>query len=475
MSNVRTIFANMSWMMVSQLITSLCAFVWTLLTARYLGVTDYGILGTAISISALFSFICDCGITTYLVRAIATDFDNEYKYLGVGITLKVFLSILYLIVVSIALLVLGWDNYTVAICLLFAFECVFKSFYMVLFSSFQAHEKLKYQAIANTILNVLTLIFIVIVTFTDWALWGIAFAYILANLITFIYTVLALSRHIIVPRFILDVEFSKMMLKAGIPFALTALFYTIYYSIDMVMLTQFAGAYYTGLYNSTYKLINVLTLFYTIYTSVVFPVMSKLFKNEKDLLQLSFSKSVKYLSLVTIPLSVAMIFYAGDLITLCYGNQYADASGVLKILIWTVCFLFVNGACSLVLNASHREVSVTKIYSIAALFNVVMNLFLIPKYNVYGASVATVLSEILILALELYALSRINQLPDKHLVVDISKIVLASVLLGVFLYFANLSIWVAIPLGIIVYLAFIFILRTPDDDDRLIVRQIIGR
>ena len=42
MSRVRTVFANMSWLMFSQIITSVCAFVWTILTARYLGVSDYG-------------------------------------------------------------------------------------------------------------------------------------------------------------------------------------------------------------------------------------------------------------------------------------------------------------------------------------------------------------------------------------------------------------------------------------------------
>lgn len=40
MSRVRTVFANMSWLMFSQIITSVCAFVWTILTARYLGVSD---------------------------------------------------------------------------------------------------------------------------------------------------------------------------------------------------------------------------------------------------------------------------------------------------------------------------------------------------------------------------------------------------------------------------------------------------
>lgn len=475
MSNVRTIFANMSWMMISQIITSACAFVWTLLMARYLGVANFGIFGTAVSFSTIFGIFADFGINAYIVRAISTDFDNEPKYMGVAISVKVLLSILYMVMVFSSLLVLGWDNFVVAICLLFAFENAIKTCYGLLFASFQAHEKMKYQAISNTILNILTFIFIILITFTDWGLFGISIAYIIANVIAAIYTILALKRNIFTPKFIFNKNLSLKLIKASIPFALTSFFYTIYFSIDIVMLQQFSGSYPTGLYNSTYKLINVLTLFYTIYTAVVFPVMSKLFKNGEDLLNLSFNKSIKYLLLITIPLSIATVYYAGDIISLVYGNQYAQASGVLQILIWTVIFLFVNGACSLVLNASHKEVSVTKIYFIAALFNVVLNLILIPNYNVFGASFATVLSEILILVLELYALSKINQLPNKHLIGDILKIIVASIVLGIFLYYVNLTLWVAIPIAIIVYLILIVILRTIDENDRLIIKQILGR
>ena len=475
MSNVRTIFANMSWMMISQIITSVCAFVWTLLMARYLGVNDFGIFGTAVSFSTIFGIFADFGINAYIVREISTDFENEPKYMGVAISTKVLLSFLYMMMVFLALLILGWDNFVVAICLLFALENAIKTCYGLLFASFQAHEKMKYQAISNTLLNVLTFIFIIIITLTNWGLYGIAFAYIIANIIAAIYIILALKHHVFVPKFIFNKNLSINLIKAGIPFALSSFFYTIYFSIDMVMLQQFSGPYPTGLYNSTYKLINVLTLFYTIYTAVVFPVMSKLFKSDDNLLNLSFNKSVKYLSLITIPLSVATVFYAGDIINLVYGNQYAQADTVLKILIWTVIFLFVNGACSLVLNASHKEVSVTKIYSMAALFNIILNLILIPNYDVYGASIATVLSEILILVLELYALSKINQLPDKHLIFDILKIIIASVLLGIFLYYTKLTFWVAIPVAIIVYLILIVILRTQDETDILIVKQILGR
>lgn len=473
-NKVRTVFANMSWLMVSQIITSVLAFVWTLILARYLGVYDYGVFGTANSFVVLFGILADLGMATYLVRAIATDFDSENRYLNNAITLKLFLCVFYFIVVLVSLLILGWDAYLVTICLFFALETAFKSIFLLMFSSFQAHEMIKYQAIANIILNVLSFIFIIICTFTDYALYGVAFAFVLANVITLIYTTYILFKKFINFKFSFDFKEYKHLIKSGLPFALTSLFYTIYYSIDMVMITQFDSVYSTGLYNSTFKLISVVTLFYTIYSAVIFPVMSKLFKESTDLLYLSFNKSIKYLSLITIPLSIATVLYAGDIIFLCYGNQYAEAASVLQILIWTVCFLFVNGACSLLLNSAHKEVFVTKVYLFAAIFNVVLNLILIPKYSVYGASIATVMSEVFILVLELYMISKINQLPNKHLIYDLIKIISSSIVMGIVLYYAHLSMWFAIPVGIMVYFAVFILIKGLDSDDKLILRQIIG-
>lgn len=473
-NKVKTVFANMSWLMISQLITSVCAFIWTIIMARYLGPSEYGIFGTAVSFSVLFAFLADFGVSSYIVRSIATNFEEEHKYLDNAISLKIFLSMLYIIVVLIGSLVLRWNNYIVAICFIFAIESAVKSFQGVIFASFQAHEQMKYQAIANTVLNVLTLIFIVIITFTNFGLTGIAFAYIIANVIGLLYAFFALRKNIIKPNFSLNPKLYKLLLKGGIPFALTSLCYTIYYSIDIVMITQFSTTYASGLYNSAYKLINVLTLFYSIYTAVIFPVMSKLFVNEKNLLKLSFVKSVKYLSLVTIPICVFTLIYGYDIIGI-YGAEYIEAGGVLKILIWTICFLFINGACSLILNASHQEFSVTKIYFIAAIFNIALNLILIPHYSVYGASFATVLSEILIFILEMYMIKKIGQLPNKQFIYDFLKISVASGVLGIVLYTLNLNIWLAIPVSIIVYFSVILLMRTVDDEDKLIINQIINR
>ena len=106
--------------------------------------------------------------------------------------------------------------------------------------------------------------------------------------------------------------------------------------------THLVGDYSTGLYKSAYNIIYVFTTFFVVYQSVIFPIMSKFFKESQNLLKISFELSVKYLLLIILPLSVGVFFYAEPLVNLIYSNQYSLASVPVQILIWTVIFLFVN-------------------------------------------------------------------------------------------------------------------------------------
>ena len=70
---------------------------------------------------------------------------------------------------------------------------------------------------------------------------------------------------------------------------------------------------------------------------------------------------------------------------------------------------------------------------------------------------------------------KINQLPDRHFVYDVFRISVASGALGVVLHVLNLNMWLAIPVSIVVYFAVIFLVKTIDQEDKLIIKQIIGR
>ena len=241
------------------------------------------------------------------------------------------------------------------------------------------------------------------------------------------------------------------------------------------MLANLVGNYATGLYNATYKLITVFTLFYTAYTSVIYPIMSKLYKNNQKLLTISYEKSIKYLMLIMIPLSVAITYYSSDIIQLFFGQEYAVASPILSILIWTVCILFINTVGNILLNASHKEFAVTKIYAIAAAFNIIMNFILIPSFSYIGAAITTVLSDMLIFIIQKYILHKIGHKPNKKLYYDGGKIIIASAILGFALYYLNLNMWVALPVGIVIYFVVIIALKFFDDDDKYIIKDIVGK
>ena len=475
MSQVKTIFKNMSWVMVSQIIVSILGFIWTILIARYLGVKNYGILGFATSIVGILGVTLDYGVTSYTIRQIAIDYDTTPKYLGNLFPLKSLFAVGTFALLIIILLIIGCDETTFTITLLFLIEGIFQTMISTLNGTFQSFEKAEYQGMGSILLNVLLFIFILICIFTDLGLLGITLSYILANLIGFIYEYYLLNKHIMKPKFEFDKSFCKILILSGLPFALTGILSSIYYSIDVAMLNNIIGNYATGIYNAAYKLISFLTLFYGIYVAVIYPMMSKFYKKDKKLLIISYEKSIKYLMLFMIPIAVSTMYYSLDIIQLIFGAKFAEASVPLSILIWTVCLLLVNGPGNTLLTASHEEVAVTKIYAIAAAFNIILNLILIPYLSYIGAAITTLLSDVLIFIIQKYVIHKTCEKPNKKLYYDLGKIITGSLVLGIALYFLKLNMWVALPTGIIIYFTTIYLLKVFDDDDKYIIKEILGR
>ena len=155
MSQVKTIFKNMSWLLISQIIASICGFIWTILMARYLGVSKYGIFGFAVSLTGMMSILFDLGIGIHSVRHIATNYNSAPKYLGNVIPLKGLFSVMGFIAILIVLIIMKSNEITIIVTLLFAIEQIIKKFVELLNATFQAFEEGKYQGIGNTILNTL--------------------------------------------------------------------------------------------------------------------------------------------------------------------------------------------------------------------------------------------------------------------------------------------------------------------------------
>ena len=321
--------------------------------------------------------------------------------------------------------------------------------------------------------SILLLLGILVSIWFDFGVIAIAISYAFGYYIFCSYMLFKYIKTFSFPKFELDLKFIKEVFLNSIPFGLTNFFYTIYFSIDLVMLSYLVGDYSTGLYKSAYNIIYVFTTFFVVYQSVIFPILSKFFKESQDLLKITYELSVKYLLLIILPISIVIFFYARPLVDLIYTNQYSLASVPVQILIWTVSFLFINGAASTLLNAINKEFIVTKVYIAAAIFNVLLNLILIPMFDYNGAAMATVLSEILITVLTLYYIFKTDFKPDFGLFKTVIKIIFVSIIFAVVIYWANVSLWLAIPIGLVIYIVLLFVCRLIDNNDKYIINELL--
>ena len=475
MSEIKTLFKNISWVTSSQVVVNLCAFLWTILIARYLGVNDYGILSFAISFTVLLGMGTDIGMSTFATREIAQDKSKTRKYVNNIIPFKIVLSIALFFITALLLYLLGYDKLVIEVTLIISIETIFICMIKFIGGVFQAYENQKYNSIGEIISSILLLIFSSISVYFDLGLIAVAISYMLAYLFFLIHMVIKMNDHCGIPKFEFDFEFWKTTAIKSLPFGLSIFFYTVYFSIDVVMIQFLAGDYATGIYNSAYKIVSVFAAFYVIYQYVIFPLMSKLYAENTDMLKLSFIESFKYSLLILLPLSIGVYFYSPYIINLIYSSEYALASSVMQILIWTVVFLFINGVASSLLNSIGKEVSVTKIYLVAAVFNIVLNYILIPIYSYNGAALTTVLSEVLVFVLMMYSISKTEYKADWSLIKTCAKLIISGIILAAVLYLIHVSIWLAIPIGLVVYLVALVLTRSIDETDKYIIKEILKR
>ena len=351
MNKIQTLFKNVSWVTISQVITNICAFLWTILIARYLGVTEYGTLSFVISFTVLIGMGTDIGMTTYTTRELSQDHSKTKKFINNLIIYKIILSILLCIFTVLIVYLLGYSNLVVELTLIMFIEASFVTMFNFINGVFQAYETLKTPSIGIIIYSLSLLAMIFIITILDWGIIAVAIAYAIGYLLGISYVANKLVKTFGFPKFEMDLSFWKEATIKSLPFGLTIFFYTIYFSIDVVMISWLAGDYATGLYNSAYKVISVFAAFYVIYQYVIFPLMSKLYTEDTNLLKISFEQSFKYSLLILLPIIIGVYFYSPYLITLIYGNKFALASVPMQILIWTVVFLFINGVATSLLNS----------------------------------------------------------------------------------------------------------------------------
>ena len=195
-------------------------------------------------------------------------------------------------------------------------------------------------------------------------------------------------------------------------------------------------------------------------------------QSRQDVIDL-YRCGVKLLLLAGLPIVAFVWLEAEPLMRVAFGSQFVPAASVLHMLILVVPLLFMTGISSVVLMGVDK-VGVTFWRSIlAAAFNVLLNLVLIPRYGIMGAAVSTVLTELLAATLvTAYLFAHGYAFPWSGLVARISLASLA--LAGVTAVLRPLSLALVLPAAAVTYVMALVLLRLWGEQEKQMFAGALG-
>jgi O-antigen/teichoic acid export membrane protein len=474
MNTVQRIAKNLMVLFSSQLIAYLLAFFYTIYIARYLGPVGFGILSFSMALVSIFGIFGDLGLSTLLTREVSRDKSLQDKYVGNFIPIKIVLSILTFSLLVLLVNLMGYSQQTVYIVYIFGLYMVTFTFSQIFFALFQAYEKMEYQAISLLINNLLILIGVIYGISLGFDIAYFAVLYFITSLIVLIYSFLISTWKFASPHIKIDLKFWKKSLRLALPLSIVAIFATISFRVDTVILEVLQGNISVGWYNAAYRLIDFLNVIPIVFTGAIFPVLSKFHVSSKESLKFMFEKSLKYLFIIGLPIAAATTILAQDIILLLYQNSYYQSIFALQILIWAVPFLFFTSVFGVLFVSINKPNILIKSTLIIMIFNIVTNLIFIPIYSYIAASIITVITEIIATMLLFYYISPFIKIDLGNTIRStFLKPIFASTIMSLFMLFVHVNFYLLIILATLIYLGLLLILKTFSKDDFEILKKII--
>ena len=170
---------------------------------------------------------------------------------------------------------------------------------------------------------------------------------------------------------------------------------TMYY-LDSLTLTYFKGTASVALYNIALPIMQIVQGLF-LFLNVFIPISTELWhKGEKEKIA-QVCRIVTTISIWSLwPILVFIILFGKYLIIFLFSSKYIAANPALIILFFGNVFYGLASFYIGVLNATDSIKQVAIVMIMGSLINLLLNIMLVPKFNLVGASLATVSSYIII-------------------------------------------------------------------------------
>ena len=477
---VGSIAKNTSIMSVQQLITWASTFLLMFFLPRCLGPVEYGRFFLASSIVGIPVLLVQYGGAYLVAKNVSRSRGETGQILVDAIGFRMVFGAVSIICVVAFTFLVDYPPSVRTIIIILSVSLMWEGTQSVLQASFQGHELLKY----NSIGIIMERLFLSLVGVSVLLLGGKAVVYACVALVAGLSNTMVLSSFVkrvapSLPKF--NAGNARKQIKDGFPYFLFAAFSAIYYRIDSILLSKMAPENVVGWYGGAYRLFDALNFFPFIFTTAVFPILSRLWQKEEAVHRRTTQKSLEIMIIVGILVGVMVTCFSDKIIGLFYGLSYSPSIVVLQVLSTGLVLLYVDMVLGTTLISSEKQTQMS-IVSLAMIpINVGLNVILIPYFQSrsgnggMGAAWATVMTEFCVLIAFIGLMPR-GVLKGFRMSVFLKSLLAAALMVGAVLVTRSWdSLWpLAIVVGPIVYALVLFVLRTFEPVEEDFLRSIMA-
>ena len=387
---------NASWMIAEQGVQMLISFIIGMLTVRYLGPSNYGVINYCNAYTALFTAIAGLGIEAIVVKELIARPEEQGEIIGSSIFMRLLAGMFSMVSIFIILFFVDkGDTLILKVALLQSSVLVFKAFEILDFW-FQSKLQSKYASILKSISYVLVAAYKVFILVTHKSVEWFAFSVSLDFLIIAVLLSFSYFKHG-GRSWKLSKTISKILISQGYHYIISTLIITVYAQMDKVMIKHMIGESDTGLYSAALMICQYWSLIPLAIINSLRPVIMEYKKDGKeDEYKHEFSRLYKILTWLGLIVSLIISLLSSFIMKTVYGETYLPAAGALAIAIWYTTFSVLGVARGNWLVCEEKNQYAKWFVLFGAITNIALNLVLIPAMGINGAAVATLFTQLVV-------------------------------------------------------------------------------
>ena len=177
------------------------------------------------------------------------------------------------------------------------------------------------------------------------------------------------------------------------PLVLSGIIVSIYMKIDQVMIKEMMNTASVGQYSAAVRLSEAWYFIPSVISTSLFPAIINAKKLNEELYYNRLQNLYDLMVVLSVSIALPMTFLSDWVVNLLYGNEFYLSGSVLSIHIWAGVFVFLGVSREgWVLGENLQRYTILYL-GLGMIFNVILNIILIPYNGIYGAAMATLISQ----------------------------------------------------------------------------------